>query len=331
MLRASIVGLGSWARVILRSMPEHSESIRFTSAVVRRPESVAPAVQEYGFDVTTSYEQMLADPNIDAVVLCTPHGQHAGQILAAARAGKHVFCEKPLTMTRADAVAAVEACRAHGVVLAVGHERRFEPPIMDLKAAMDEGLLGKPMHIEANFSHDILTRERADSWRLDAEDAPAAGLTGPAIHMLDRAISLFGKIESLYAQCVKVGSDMPQGDTLSVLLKFTGGQTAYVGSLIATPFLSRFQLFGSQASVEIKDKAWVDKPAGWSVEWRRCNEDPETRSYPPATPIFANLEAFASAITHGTPYPIPAEQQIETVACIEAVSRSLRSGGPVSL
>lgn len=330
MLRLAIVGLGAWGRVLVDAIPPEATNMRFVVAVVRRPDAARGFCAPRGIEVTTDLAGVLANSAIDAVVLCTPHGQHYEQLLACAQAGKPVFCEKPLTMRRAEAVHAVQACQRAGVVLGIGHERRFEPPVLALGRMLASGELGTPMHLEANFSHDILTREGEGSWRLAAGDAPAAGLTGPAIHMLDRAVSLFGRVETIYAQCVQAGTAMPQGDTLSVLLRFANGRTGYVGSLIATPFVSRFQVFGTQGSVEISDRAWVDRPAGWDVVLRRPGgAEPERSFVPPATPILDNLEAFAAAVRGEAAYPVQAEDLIQTVACVEAVVASCRSAAPV--
>ncbi len=330
MMRLAIVGLGAWGKVLVDAVQGRSEQMRFVVAVVRRPEVARADCVARGLAVSTDLAAVLADPDVDGIVLSTPHGQHREQILACAAAGKPVFCEKPLTMTRSDAIECVAACRRAGVVLAVGHERRFEPPLLDLQRRLAAGELGRPMHLEANFSHDILTREPADSWRMKSDDAPTAGLTGPAIHMLDRAVSLFGPVSSLYAQCVTAGSNLPNGDTLSILLRFANGCTGYVGSLIATPFVSRFQLFGSEASVEISDRAWVDKPQGWDVVERRVGVDLSRRFVPPDTsPVRANLESFCAAVRGQSAYAVSDVELVETVACVEAVTESVRLGRPV--
>ena len=99
-----------------------------------------------GFSVSTSYEDAISSPNVDAVILCTPHKLHSAQITAAAKAGKHVFCEKPLCLTLDDATAAVAACKAAGVLLGIGHERRFEPAIIDLRKRIANGELGTILH-----------------------------------------------------------------------------------------------------------------------------------------------------------------------------------------
>ena len=122
MIQAAIAGLGWWGKHIIRHMAD-SDALRIVTAVEANP-ALAGFAAEHGVEFTTNLEKVLSDPRIDAVILATPHSMHTSQVLAAAAAGKHVFCEKPLALTRADAERSVEACRAAGVLLGLGHERR---------------------------------------------------------------------------------------------------------------------------------------------------------------------------------------------------------------
>ena len=143
-----MIGLGWWGRTIVRTL-EGSGRVQVIAGV-----DPAPGAAEAGVRLLPSLEAALAEEGVQAVILCTPHSQHAAQVVQAAAAGKHVFCEKPLCLTLADAERAVAACRDAGVVLGVGHERRFEPPVLELRRLLAEGALGVPLQIEANFSQD---------------------------------------------------------------------------------------------------------------------------------------------------------------------------------
>src|SRR5215510_13830435 len=96
MVRAAIIGMGSWGQNLVNSVQGKSDAIRFVAGATRTPAKADGYAREKGFPLHDSYEKALADPKVDAVVLATPHTQHAQQIAAAARAGKHVFTEKPL-------------------------------------------------------------------------------------------------------------------------------------------------------------------------------------------------------------------------------------------
>ena len=144
---------------------------------------------ERDIEFMTDYPAVLAGDSIDAVILATPHSLHEEQIISAAGAGKHIFCEKPFCLNRASALRAMEAVEKAGVQVAIGHERRFEPPIIDAMALARDGKLAALMHIEANFSRDIFAVLDYTNWRLKTDESPAGGLTATLSHLMDLSIS----------------------------------------------------------------------------------------------------------------------------------------------
>ena len=154
MLNAAIVGLGWWGKILTETLAV-SNKIAVVKLVDVDAEGGGAFAAEHEIEFTTDYQAVLTDDNVQAVILATPHSLHEEQIVAAAGAGKHVFCEKPFCLTRDSALRAMEAIEKAGVQVAIGHERRFEPPVMDAMALARDGRLGALMHIEANFSHDI--------------------------------------------------------------------------------------------------------------------------------------------------------------------------------
>ena len=110
MIRAAIVGMGTWGQNLVSSVQGRSEVIRFVAGTTRTLAKAEGFASQQGIRLVESYGALLADPSIDAVVLATPHSLHAEQIAAAAASGKHVFCEKPLGLTRASCEQAVAAC-----------------------------------------------------------------------------------------------------------------------------------------------------------------------------------------------------------------------------
>jgi len=147
------------------------------------------------FGVTTAprFEDALANANVDAVIICTPQQHHAHQIAAAARSGRHVFCEKPLCTTAAEAEAAIAAVREAGVQLGIGHERRFEPAVVEMRKRFAAGEFGNPLLLEGNFSQDKFLMLPRDNWRLSSAVNPAGPLSGTGIHLVDLAIALLGQ------------------------------------------------------------------------------------------------------------------------------------------
>src|SRR5690348_13923257 len=130
MLRAAIVGLGSWARTLVGSVHGHSDELRFVAACTRTPASAEAYCLEHGLQLTDDYAGLLADRSIDAVVLATPNSLHETQIVQAAAAGKHVYVEKPFALTTTSARTAIAAVERAGVTLAVGLNRRFHPSMI---------------------------------------------------------------------------------------------------------------------------------------------------------------------------------------------------------
>ena len=324
-LNAAILGLGWWGRTVVGTM-RGSGAMRLTAAFDPAPDAGVFAA-EAGLRLAPSFDAVLADPGIGAVVLCTPHTLHAAQIVQAARAGKHVFCEKPLCLTRADAATAIAACREAGVVLGVGHERRFEPPILALRRMLEAGELGTPLQVEANFSQDKFLALPADNWRLSQAEAPARPMTATGIHLLDLAISLLGPAECVLALVRQLGSGLVNGDTLALMVQFRTGANALISAILATPFDGRFAVYGSNGWVEVRDKAHPEHSEGWTLTKSIRGEGRSVTEFPPAPAVRANLEAFAAAAAGGPAYPVPPGQMLDTISAFEAVVRSSRSGG----
>ncbi len=325
MLKVAVVGLGWWGRIIV-GLLRGNAALRVLAGVDPNTAASAEFAREQGIALHPRLEDALADPQIEAVVLCTPHSLHQAQILAAAKAGKHVFCEKPLALSRADVLAAVAACNTNRVALAVGHERRFEPPILELMRMLRAGEIGTPLQVEANFSQDKFLAIDPQNWRLSPQEAPAGPLTATGIHLLDLSIGVFGAAESAFASVRQLGSALINGDTLAVLLAFRGGGHALISAMLATPFVGRFAVYGSKGWIEVRDKNHPEAPEGWEFITCLRGARPERRDLPPAPSVLANLEAFAEAARGGAPYPVPQQEMIANICALEAVIRSTRSG-----
>jgi predicted dehydrogenase len=322
----ALIGVGWWGKKMLKVLGAASGDIRVTRAVEPNLEAARAICSEKGVALTADYADGLGDPEVEAVVLATPHALHGSEIEAAVAAGKHVFCEKPLALTKAGAEKAVRMCRDAGLVLGMGHERRWEPPIADLLAKADAGELGRIQQIEANFSHDKFLALDRDNWRLKADQAPAGGMTATGIHLLDLSVRLLGPAEKVWCVCEQLSSDLPQGDTVAAYVKFRGGGTSYVSASLANPFVSRFTVYGSKGWIDIRDKAHVESPQGWIVTSANAGGPIRTVEAPPAEPVKDNLVAFARAVRGVAPYPITAEHLVNNISLLEAVFASARSG-----
>jgi predicted dehydrogenase len=314
------VGLGWWGRTMLTTLSS-SPKIEIVAACDVDPvAALVAAAQDVPF--VAGLDEILRRADVEAVILCTPHSLHADQIMRSAAAGKHVFCEKPLCLTRADALAAIAACHDAGVTLGVGHERRFEPPIVDLRRLVAAGELGALLQVEANFSQNKFLSLAADNWRLSAKEAPAGPMTATGIHLLDLAVSFLGEVGFVSASVSRLASNLVNGDTLGALVCFRSGAHALISAILATPFEGRFAIYGSKGWAEVRDKAHPESSEGWTLTICDVNGRRIVRDYPPAPAVRYNVEAFAAACRGDAPYPMSANEMLETISAFEAIVRS---------
>ena len=323
MIDAAIVGLGWWGRVHVQSIQGKSDRIRYIRGVTKELELVRDLEADYGLPLTIEYEDVIRDPAVQAVVLATPHSLHTNQIVAATEMGKHVFCEKPFALKRSDAERSIRACNDAGVALGIGQNRRFWPAIVEIGRMIRDGELGTLMHVEGNYSHDILADVPADSWRSSAAETPAGGMTGMGIHLTDAYLHLVGPVESVHALCVDRVLGRASGDTISVLLKFESGATGYIATTLKTAFLWHLRVLGSEG--------WVESYVEDEITFCKLGGTPEKHSFPKVDSVLTEMEAFADAVEGIAPYPVPQDQILQNVSVLEAVFEAAESGETVQV
>jgi predicted dehydrogenase len=326
-IRAAIVGAGRWGQNLVECTQDRTDKIRFTTAVARTPERAAAFAARYGLTLVKDYATALADPALDAVVLATPHTQHAEQVIAAARAGKHVFTDKPFALTAASAEAAARACADAGRVLAVGFNWRYQPALQEIRRMLEDGRLGRLLHIEGNFNGPSVYRFPKEHWRQQREEGPAGGMTGRGVHVVDAMLYLAGRVESVYAQSVRLTLDYGLDDTTSMLFRFAGGATGYLGTVIATAEGWRLEVLASKGWARVGS---IPHLHTWSLTTCMVNAQPTVIDYPQISTERAELEGFADAIAGRAPYACPPADAVHGVAVLEAILRSAQSGQRVT-
>ena len=334
MIRAGIVGLGRWGQNLVASVQGQSEAIRFVAGATRTAEKARGFAETHGFPLRESYDELLADPAIDAVVLATPHSLHAAQIIAAAKAHKHVFAEKPFALSLRDAQAAVRACAERKLTLAIGYNWRFQPALQELKRMLgDGGVLGKPLHIEGNFCGPSVYRFEREHWRQSREEGPAGGMTGRGVHLVDAMICLAGRIDSVYAQSSRAVRDFGLDDTTSMLFRFESGATGYLGTVIATAETRRLQVFGANGWAETGDvehlNTWQLRVCTIDRENLHLHRSPQLMSFPEISTERAELEHFAHAAMARRALATAGGDEVHGVAVLEAIIESARDGARV--
>jgi predicted dehydrogenase len=330
MIRAAIVGLGWWGQNLVNSV-RGSDVIRFTTAHTRTRATAASFCADAGLGWVGSLDAVLDDRDLDAVVFATPHTQHPEQVIRAARAGKHVFVEKPFSLSLDAARRAKDAADAAGIVLAVGFNRRFHPSMGLLREAISSGRLGISVTISAEQTalHGISMAQ--DAWRVRPDEAPAGAMTAIGVHLVDGMIDLFGPIRQVYAEVARRAAPLAD-DTTDVLLRFENGASGHIFcSTAATPHY-RMAVYGTNGFAEVLGHPMtmfrLVPAAGGGVHGGGEAEVTETTGFNMLT---AELEAFATSITAGRAFPTPLGQIMHGVAVFEAIAASAARGEPVTV
>lgn len=320
MLRVASVGLGWWSDELAKAVHGKSDKLRIVGCTSRSAAKCVAFAERFGGRPYDTYDALLRDPAIDGVIVTTPHSLHADHVIAAARAGKHVFVEKPLALTVDSAAAAMAACAKAGVVLAVGHNRRFGPAAAALKRMVEAGEFGTILHAEANFSSPGALSYTADRWRASRIESPAGALAALGVHMIDTLTWLLGPVARLACQAKQRAVKVDMDDTTSALLDFAVGPTGYLGSHFACPYTSYLRILGTAANAEARadfTELVVQKAGGKA----------EAIALPAIDTLRVELHAFAEACAGGAAFPVRPEEAAHDVAIMETMASSAAQGG----
>jgi predicted dehydrogenase len=330
MIRTAIVGLGRWGQNLVNSVHD-SRTLRFTLAHTRHRETAEAFCGSVGLRWVGSLDAVLDDPDIDAVVFATPHTQHTDQVIRAAAAGKHVFVEKPFSLSAADARRSLDAVRRAGIVLAVGFNRRFHPSMVRLRNAMRAGQLGVPVTISAEQTalHGLALTQ--DAWRAQALESPVGAMTAIGVHLVDGMIDLMGRVTWVFASVARRAAPHSD-DTTDILLRFANGASGHiVCSTAATPNY-RMAVYGTGGFAEILGHPMATfrlVPSGGAD--RLGTGAPEVVETPGFNMLTAELEAFAAAIAEKRAFATPLDQILHGVEVFEAIAKSAAEGKAVAL
>jgi predicted dehydrogenase len=319
MLNSAIVGLGWWGQNLVKAARDFDAPLNFTRGVTLEPDAIKDFAADYKLVIGTSIDDVLADPSIQAVVLATPHTLHPAQVKALAAAGKHIYCEKPFALSKAEAIAMLDAVKKAGVVIAVGHHFRLMPSMRALAELKAKCAFGTIMHMEGNYSHDWLADMPTDSWRVQPGESRAGGMTSMGIHVLDCFRDLAGPMKRVAALSKARALQLPTGDTTTALIEFASGATATLGTTIKTPFRWRIALFG--------ENCWAESVSETRLIVRHAGKEPEVFDYPSDNHLGMNLNLFAKAAMGQGTFPISPDGILQTICALEAVFKSVDADG----
>src|SRR3954447_10107056 len=232
-LRVACVGMGWWSDVLADAI-RRSGKLDIVACYTRSADKRAAFAKKYDCRPAASYEDVLADRAIEAVINTTPNDAHLATTRQAADAGKHVFLDKPIANTVSDGRAITEACSRAGVVLAIGYQRRRESQFRWLKQQIEVGLLGRLVNAEANISRDRLGKIDLRSWRYQAAGMPGGVMLQIGIHYTDVLTYLMGPVKAVRGQFAQLVLPGDNPDVASLLLEHDSGALSTLNASYAS-------------------------------------------------------------------------------------------------
>lgn len=322
-LRLGSIGLGWWGNVLAASAKQ-TGSAEVVACFAPPPEERAAFVEKHGCAEVTSLEALLGDPDIDGLIIATPHSTHADLIVQAARAGKHVYIEKPLALTVADVDRAAAACEEAGVVLQVGHNRRRLPANRTIKRMMDAGEMGQVLFLEATHNFPVLFFGEL-GWRGDPNELPAGGMTNLGIHQVDSFHYLAGPVARVSASSKRLFGTGGLDDTTTINFEFEAGPLGHLFTSLACGPVIDLTVHGTEASAFN-----IDDGAKLFMSKRGSSDRVEVELEELDT-VVDELAEFTASVRGETTPQTGAPEGREVVAVLQAIVASIDRDGPVEV
>src|SRR6266852_5840187 len=323
-LRVACIGMGWWSDVLADAI-QRSSKLKIVSCYSRSEDKRKNFAEKYRCRPAASYEAILADAGIEAIVNTTPNDAHLATTSAAAAAGKHVFLDKPIANTVSDGRAITEACRKAGVVLALGYQRRRESQFRWIRQQIDDGVFGKLVNAEANISRDRLGKIDLTSWRYQAAAMPGGVMLQIGIHYIDVLEYLIGPIHAVRGQLAQLVLPGDNPDVASLILEHENGALSTVNASYASA--SEYYLmnvYGRDAT------AYYDLHNGLRL-LKRGESQPVAVSCAKNDTLVEELEEFAAAARGQGQHAVGGEYATVSLAVVRAGILSAREGRRVEV
>ena len=334
-VKVGIVGLGRWARVLTRAA-QKSSRLEITCGFSRSSENRSAFTRDCGVPAVDSLAVMLADPRIAGVILTVPNEHHLPIAEQAARAGKHVYTEKPIADTLVDGIKLAALGARYGIHVMVGHSARLLAGTRLMRQAIDAGELGRIVFMEGNFSNERALELTPQTWRWYKAKAPGGPLSQLAVHVFDSLHCLGGPIDSVSSHAAKLSPVGAEVDDQSMtVLRFADGKLGYVGSSWTAPGIYSLRVFGQKGLMhyEVDFSSW-DTPHRLhesSTLYIQRGKDGygkrEVISLPPSDMFVDELEMFADSIASGRTPELSAHNGVIALAVVNAALRSVMAEG----
>jgi predicted dehydrogenase len=323
-VRVAVLGMGWWSDVLSDAI-ERSTELEIVACYTRSHDKRRAFAGKYGCRPASSYEEILADPSIAGVINTTPNNVHLETTRQAAEAGKHVFLDKPIANTVREGTAIAEVCKKHGVVLALGYQRRREKHFRWIKNEIDAGRFGKLVQAECNISRDRLGHFDITSWRYTAEGMPGGVMLQIGIHYVDVLEYLMGPVESVSARVAQLVLPGDNPDVANMILEHENGAlSSLTASYASASEFYMMNVYGKEAS------AYYDLFSGL----RHLQRGEKTARAVPTEKndtIREELEEFARCVRSGGRPETDGFWAARNLAVIKAGARSAREGRVVEV
>ena len=315
MIKAASVGLGWWSDELANSIQSKSKKIKIVSCYSRSKKKRINFSKKFKTEYHNSYNALIKDKNIDAILLTTPHSLHAKHTIQALQNDKHVFVEKPMATKSIGAKKMLITAKKYNKTLAVGHNRRFSSVFNYLKKLNNQKKIGKIIHIDANFSASGALNYKKNFWRANRKESPGGAIAGLGIHMIDLMCFFGGKIKSVQSLVKKYVIKVNMDDTTSAIFEFNNKCTGNLTSLFACPYISTFNVYGTKINIfsQIDDnKITIVNKKGKVKNLNLINQDT----------LFLELQEFADSCMNKKKYRIANTEAVHNVEIMEAIVKS---------
>jgi predicted dehydrogenase len=252
-VRMAFIGVGRFSNNLAEGATRSSR-IEIAACLSRTEGKMAAFTEKYGGVAKKTYEEVMGDDSIDAVVLSLPNSLHAPQTIEAARNGKHIYVEKPMALSVADCKKMIAASKEAGVILTVGHKWRKVARVRKAKELIDKGAVGAVILAEANLSRDRAMGYTPEMWQWYRKEMPGGPLCSHTVHEADNLNYLVGPVKRVVAFTSKVCGKAETDDVMSAALEFESGALGYLGGTNITPLRKYLQIHGIEGVVFVDNE-----------------------------------------------------------------------------
>lgn len=324
-IRAASIGLGWWGGVLAEAA-SRSRHVEVVSCFARSEEARTTFASQHGCRAAASFEAVLDDDEVDALIVATPHGTHLEMVRAAAAAGKHVFLEKPITLTVDEGQACIEAAEAGGITLLIGHHRRRSAANRALKHLVDSGDLGV-IHLA---SAEMYVPKYQDpppgsSWRMTREESPAGAMTGLGVHMVDTMQYLLGPVARVSAMSKRILGRSALDDMTSIVLEFADGPLGTLNTSLVLPRRCDISLHGHEQS------AWSLEDGTRLLRQTKAEGAPSEETIGRVDELVEQLDELAACVRGERLPETDGAGAVSVIAVLEAIVTAIDTGRTVDV